>query len=87
MLYGFAFAFSSNIPGRLRQSPAQLAEELKSIPVDCDVGTPPQWRYIRPLMRVQHRPTCYRPRCRVIMIIFITAKIYVNLCLGLFVCP
>jgi len=28
----------SNIPGRLRQSPAQLAQELKSIPVDWAVG-------------------------------------------------
>jgi len=31
---------SSNIPGRLRQSPAQLAQELKSISVDWDkIGT------------------------------------------------
>jgi len=28
----------SNIPGRLHQSPAQLAQELKSIPVDWAVG-------------------------------------------------
>jgi len=46
---------SSNISGRLRQSPAQLAQELKSISVDWATRvTPPQSGQNHPVTRVQH---------------------------------
>jgi len=43
------------MPGRLQQSLSQLAQELKSIPVDWAVhGTPPQLERIHPVIRVRH---------------------------------